>query len=108
MFARTAKFLTFERPHTVRGQVGQTLSKIRELDRLNAAPRRRRPLLRCCWQLDPASGRPVCSWEVESPERGIDSGRPDAGADALLCIAVLRPGAAASGMFDYVRPRRRT
>lgn len=66
MFARTAKLLTLERPHVVRARVGQAFSKIREPERLKPALRRRRPVLLCRWQLDPASGRPVCTWEVES------------------------------------------
>jgi hypothetical protein len=80
MFARTAKLLTLGRPQAVRAPVGQEFSKIREPDRLNAALRRRRPVLLCRWQLDSASGRPVCTWEVESPDLApnlrINPGRP--------------------------------
>ena len=62
MFARIAKVLTLERPHAVRVQGGQTFSKI------NAPPRRRRPVLVCRWHLDSVSGKPACAWEVESPD----------------------------------------
>ena len=80
MFARTAKLLTLERPQPVRAPVGQAFSKIREPDRLNAALPRRGPVLLCRWQLDSASGRPVCTWEVKStdlaPNLRIDPRRP--------------------------------
>ena len=72
MFARTAKVLTLERRHAVQAQVGQASSKIRQSDRLSAALRRRRPVLLCRWQLDPASGRPVCAWDVECPDLAPD------------------------------------
>ena len=51
MFARIAKVLTLERPLAVRVQGGKTFSKIQEPDRLNAPPRRRRPVLvRTLWR----------------------------------------------------------
>ena len=90
MFARTAKILTVERQRTVRAQVRQTFSKVQDLDRLNAP--RRRPILIRRWQLDPVSGKPVCAWEVESPDlpRGLGitpiRSMPE---PQLLCIAVL-------------------
>ena len=90
MFARTAKVLTLERQRAVRAQVRQTFSKVQDLDRLNAP--RRRPILIRRWQLDPVSGKPVCAWEVESPDlpRGLGitpiRSMPE---PQLLCIAVL-------------------
>ena len=100
MFARTAKVLTLERQHAVRAQVRQTLSKIQEPDRLNAALRCRRPVLMRRWQLDPANGKPVCAWEVDSPDLSaepcIGPNRPMRERQ-LLCIAVLPRRAAVAG-----------
>jgi hypothetical protein len=106
MFARTAKVQTLERQRAVRAQVRQTFSKIQEPDRLNAPLQRRRPVLVRRWQLDPVSGKPVCAWEVESPDLprdlGIDWPMQE---PQLLCIGVLPRRAAAAGAF---RPMRRT
>ena len=112
MFARTAKVQTLERQNAVRAQVRQTFTKIQEPDRLSAALRRHRPVLMRRWQLDSVSGKPVCAWEVESPDQPPDLA-PDLGIDPtwpmqepqLLCIAVLHCRAAAAGAF---RPTRRT
>ena len=67
MFARTAKVLILERQHAVRAEVRRTFST-QEPDRLNAPLRRRRPVLVRRWQLDPVSGKPICAWEVQSPD----------------------------------------
>ena len=105
MFARTAKVLTVERQRAVRVQVRQTFSKVQDLDRLNAP--RRRPILIRRWQLDPVSGKPVCAWEVESPDlpRGLGitpiRSMPE---PQLLCIAVLPRQAAAASAFGPTRP----
>jgi hypothetical protein len=104
MFARTAKVLTLERRHAVRAQVGQASSKIRQSDRLSAALRRRRPVLLCRWQLDPASGRPVCAWDVECLDLDIEPSWPMQ-EQQLLCIAFFVLPAAAAGAF---RPTRGT
>ena len=108
MFARTAKVLTLERRHAVQAQVGQASSKIRQSDRLSAALRRRRPVLLCRWQLDPASGRPVCAWDVEcpdlAPDLDIEPSWPMQELQ-LLCIAFFVLPAAAAGAF---RPTRGT
>ena len=104
MFARTAKVLTLERQRAVRAQVRQTFSKVQDLHRLNAP--RRRPILIRRWQLDPVSGKPVCAWEVESPDlprSGHHPNQVDAGA-ALLCIVVLPRQAAAASAFRPTRP----
>lgn len=89
MFARIAKVLTLERPHAVRVQGRQTFSKIQELDRLNALPRRRRPVLVRRWHLDSVSGKPVCAWEVEGPDLPPDLGIGPIQESQLLSIAVL-------------------
>ena len=99
MFARTAKVLTLERRHAVQAQVGQASSKIRQSDRLSAALRRRRPVLLCRWQLDPASGRPVCAWDVECPDLAPDLDIEPSWPmqeQQLLCIA----------FFVFCRPRQ--
>jgi hypothetical protein len=70
MFARTARVLTVERRPAMQAPAGQAFSN--ESDRLNAARRRRRPVLLCRWQLDPASGRPFCVWHVECPDVAPD------------------------------------
>jgi hypothetical protein len=70
MFARTAKVLTLERRRAMQAPAGQAFSN--ESDRLKAARRRRRPVLLCRWQLDPANGRPICAWHVECPDRAPD------------------------------------
>jgi hypothetical protein len=105
MFARTAKVLAFERLHPVRAPVGQAF-EVREADRLNAALRRLRPVLLCRWQLDPASGRPVCAWDVESPELAPSPEIDPSWAipeQQLLCIAVVAHRAAAPGAFRATR-----
>jgi hypothetical protein len=83
MFARTAKVQTLERQNAVRAQVRQTFTKIQEPDRLSAALRRRRPVLMRRWQLDSVSGKPVCAWEVESPDQPPDLA-PDPTSPALV------------------------
>jgi len=71
MFARIAKVLTVAcRPEPA--QVRQATSKIQNHDSAGPALRRRPAVLTCRWQLDPASGRPVCAWEVESPDLAPD------------------------------------
>ena len=71
MFARIAKVLTVAcRPESA--QVRRVNSKIQTYDSAGPALRWRRPALNCRWQLDPASGRPVCAWEVESPDLAPD------------------------------------
>jgi hypothetical protein len=103
MFARSAKVLTLERRHAARAQGRQTVSKIVQPDRVNAALRHRRPVLVRRWHLDPASGKPACAWEVEGPDPAGDPGIEPT-SPQLLCIAVLPRLAAAAGAF---RPARR-
>src|ERR1700730_1071928 len=106
MFARTAKVLASGRRRTMQAPVGHAFWKTHEADRRNAALRLRRPVPLARWRLDPASGRPVCTWEVESPELAADLA-PDLGIDPswpmpeqqLLCIAVLTYAATAGGAF---------
>jgi|HubBroStandDraft_6_1064221.scaffolds.fasta_scaffold655400_2 hypothetical protein len=110
MFARTAKVLASGRRRAMQAPVGHAFWKIHEADRRNAALRLRRPVPLARWRLDPASGRPVCTWEVESPELAADLA-PDLGIDPswpmpeqqLLCIAVLTYPATAGGAFRSKR-----
>src|ERR1700730_12712697 len=112
MFARTAKVLASGRRRAMQAAVGHAFWKIHEADRRNAALRLRRPVPLARWRLDPASGRPVCTWEVESPELGADLA-PDLGIDPswpmpaqqLLGIGVLTHAAHAGAA---VRSKRRT
>jgi hypothetical protein len=104
MFARAARALTFERRHAVPPPVGQAFSGIHETDDSSATLRRRRPILLCRWQLDPATGRPVGAWEVESPglaDVGVEPNRSRL-EEPLVCIAISGQQAVA-GAFPPTR-----
>jgi hypothetical protein len=100
MFARIATVQTLERQHAVRAQVRQPFPKVQEPERRDAPLRPRRPVLTRRWELDPASGKPVCTWQVEGPDLPpdltIDPTKP-AQKPQLLWIAVWPRLAAAGG-----------
>lgn len=43
--------------------------------RTDRVPPRGRSNLRCRWHLDLASGRPVCTWEIDDPPPAATGGR---------------------------------
>lgn len=101
MFARTAQIMTLGCRAPARAE--QQSSKIHD-----AVPPRRQPVLRARWRLDPATGRPICAWEIEAPSLAADLDADPGWSDQepkLVCIAVLPRSRAAAGSF---RPRRQT
>jgi|SRR5215510_14068730 hypothetical protein len=68
MFARLAKRPDVRRLRARRAMPVLPIPKDNQVNDRTSASRRRRPALLCRWHIEPASGKPVGSWEVKESE----------------------------------------